>query len=63
MYFAARAKKLPHALVLTAVLAGAVILGEAMGLREIIGCVLMFAAIVVAQLPSKEPDAEIGKQV
>ena len=38
-----------------AVLAGAAILGEAMGLREIIGCILMFAAILVAQLPSKEP--------
>lgn len=38
-----------------AVLAGAVLLGEGMGLREIIGCVLMFAAILVAQLPAKEP--------
>lgn len=37
-----------------AVLAGAVILGEGLGLREIIGCVLMFAAIVVAQLPGKD---------
>ena len=37
-----------------AVLAGAVILGEGMGMREIIGCILMFAAILVAQLPSKE---------
>ncbi|MBQ9059702.1 MAG: DMT family transporter [Firmicutes bacterium] len=37
-----------------AVLAGAVLLGEGMGVREIIGCVLMFAAILVAQLPSKE---------
>ena len=37
-----------------AVLAGAVILGEGMGTREIIGCILMFAAILVAQLPSKE---------
>lgn len=37
-----------------AVLAGAAILGEAMGPREVIGCVLMFAAILVAQLPSKE---------
>ena len=37
-----------------AVLAGALLLGEGMGVREIIGCVLMFAAIVVAQLPSSE---------
>ncbi len=36
------------------VLAGAVILGEGMGTREIIGCVLMFIAILVAQLPAKE---------
>ena len=34
-----------------AVLAGWMILGEEMSVREIIGCVLMFAAIVVAQLP------------
>ena len=39
-----------------AVLAGAVILGEGMGMREVIGCILMFAAIIVAQLPSKEPE-------
>lgn len=38
-----------------AVLAGAVILGEGMGMREVIGCLLMFAAILVAQLPAKEP--------
>lgn len=34
-----------------AVLAGWIILGQGMSLREIWGCVLMFAAIVVAQLP------------
>ena len=39
-----------------AVLAGAVLLGEGMGAREIIGCVLMFAAILVAQIPPKEPE-------
>ena len=38
-----------------AVLAGAVILGEGMGMREIVGCALMFGAILVAQLPSREP--------
>ncbi len=36
-----------------AVLAGMVILGEAMSVREVAGCVIMFAAIVVAQLPGK----------
>ena len=41
-----------------AVLAGAAILGESMGLREIIGCILMFAAILVAQLPAKDPEAK-----
>ena len=41
-----------------AVLAGAALLGESMGLREIIGCALMFAAILVAQLPAKEPEAK-----
>lgn len=37
-----------------AVLAGAVILGERLSLREGLGCVIMFAAIILAQLPEKE---------
>ena len=45
-----------------AVIAGAILLGETMGAREIIGCVIMFAAIMVAQLPSKDPAAEIEKK-
>ncbi len=44
-----------------AVIAGAILLGETMGAREIIGCILMFVAIVVAQLPAKEPAAEISE--
>ena len=36
-----------------ALLAGMVLLGEAMSVREITGCVIMFAAIVVANLPEK----------
>ena len=36
------------------VLAGLVILGQSLSTRETIGCVLMFAAIVLAQLPQKE---------
>lgn len=40
-----------------AVIAGMLLLGESMSAREIIGCVIMFAAIVVAQLPEK-PKAE-----
>ena len=33
------------------VLAGWVVLGQVMSMREICGCVLMFAAIILAQLP------------
>ena len=36
------------------VLAGWIILGQSMSLREISGCVIMFAAIILAQLPQKE---------
>ena len=41
-----------------AVLAGWVVLGQGMSSREICGCVLMFAAIVVAQLPVPEKTKE-----
>ena len=34
-----------------ALIAGMIILGEVMTFREIIGCVIMFAAIFVANLP------------
>ena len=37
-----------------AALAGWALLGERMSAREIIGCALMFAAIVIAQLPSQK---------
>ena len=37
-----------------AVLAGAIILSETMSLREIIGCVIMFVAITLAQMPTRE---------
>lgn len=36
-----------------AVLAGVVILGERLSLRETIGCIIMFLAIVLAQIPSR----------
>ena len=36
------------------VLAGLLILHQTLSSREILGCVLMFAAIVLAQLPGKE---------
>ncbi len=35
------------------VLAGWVLLGQALSARELIGCVIMFAAIILAQLPEK----------
>ncbi len=36
------------------VLAGWVILGQSMSPREILGCVLMFCAIILAQLPDRK---------
>ena len=33
-----------------AVIAGAVLLGERMSVRELLGCIVMFAAIVLVQL-------------
>ena len=36
------------------VLAGWIILGEALSLKEALGCVLIFSAIVLAQLPAKK---------
>ena len=42
------------------VLAGWVILGEKLSVRESIGCILMFAAIILAQLPDKK-DKEMAK--
>lgn len=41
-----------------AVIAGWLILGQGMSSREVWGCVLMFAAIVVAQLPTSEKTKE-----
>lgn len=37
------------------VLAGWIVLGERLSARESIGCVLMFAAIILAQIPGKNP--------
>lgn len=37
-----------------AVLAGWIVLGQQLSVRESIGCVLMFAAIILAQLPDKK---------
>ena len=37
-----------------AVIAGAIILHETMSLRELVGCAVIFAAVILAQLPSKE---------
>ena len=41
------------------VLAGAVLLHETMTTREIMGCVIMFAAVVISNLPEKKkPEIE-----
>lgn len=40
-----------------AVIAGALLLGEWMSTRELIGCVVMFAAIVLVQLPERKKAA------
>lgn len=37
-----------------AVLTAAIILHEMMSMKELIGCVIMFAAIIIVQMPSKE---------
>ena len=37
------------------VIAGWLILGQSLNGREILGCVLMFGAIILAQLPQKKP--------
>lgn len=37
-----------------AVISGMVILGETMAFKEILGCIIMFTAIILAQLPTKE---------
>lgn len=41
------------------VLAGWVILGEKLSGRETFGCVLVFAAVILAQLPEKEPQPDV----
>lgn len=49
-----------------AVVGGWIVLGEALSKREMIGCVLMFTAIVLAQLPARQknqPDGSVSKQV
>nr|WP_255702423.1 DMT family transporter [Peptoniphilus sp. KCTC 25270] len=42
-----------------AVLAGAVLLGERLSIREGMGCILMFVAIILAQIPMKRRQKEI----
>ena len=41
------------------VLAGWVILGETLNLKEIFGCVLVFAAVILVQLPEKAGEAAL----
>lgn len=45
-----------------AVLAGWVILGERLSVREFVGCVLVFSAVILAQLPERKAvSSEIGQ--
>ena len=44
-----------------AVIAGLVMLHEIMNGREVTGCVLMFAAIIIAQLPDKKEKAPVSE--
>ena len=37
------------------VIAGWLILGQKLSMRELIGCIIMFSAIVLAQLPERKP--------
>ena len=41
-----------------AVLAGWIILGDAMNMRELLGCLIMFGAIVLTQLPGRKQTAQ-----
>ena len=45
------------------VLAGWVILGETLNLKEILGCVLVFAAVILVQLPEKAGEAALSSEV
>lgn len=44
------------------VLAGWVILGQSMSSREILGCVLMFGAIILAQLPERKKKIQLNEK-
>jgi hypothetical protein len=44
------------------VLSGILLLGESLRMRELIGCIIMFAAIIVAQLPEKSPAASLAAE-
>jgi len=44
-----------------AALSGMVLLGESMSVKELLGCVIIFVAIIIAQMPSKE-EREAAKQ-
>ena len=45
-----------------AALAGWAVLGQALSPRELLGCALVFAAVVLAQLPQKTDVVKIGKE-
>jgi drug/metabolite transporter (DMT)-like permease len=44
------------------VLSGWLVLGEWMSVRELCGCMLMFAAIILAQIPGRRNKAEFQQE-
>jgi len=40
-------------------LGGYFLLGEILSVRELLGCAIMFTAIIIAQLPSKDAETTI----
>lgn len=45
------------------VIAGWLILGQSLSRRESVGCLIMFAAIILAQFPQKESKKSVGSRV
>ena len=45
-----------------AVLAGAILLGQWLNIRETVGCCLMFAAVLVAQIPTTSKQKRTSRE-
>jgi drug/metabolite transporter (DMT)-like permease len=46
-----------------AVISGMIILGESMSMKEVIGCVIMFIAVIIAQLPDRRVQLVLKKSI